>query len=292
MAGKTDNPGKKQLSKFFRVAVEGATTDGRQIERQWLVDAAETYSQNTYGARVWIEHMRSLLPDSPFRAYGDVVALKTEEVEIAGAKKLALFAQIQPTADLITMNKARQKMYTSIEIRPKFADTGRAYLDGIAVTDTPASLGTEMLTFSAQHPDMNPLAARKRDPGNLFSEAVEIQLEFEEVEDESGKVAGLFSRVLDLLGKSKDKEGKDAALFTELGEAVEAMAEHVAGQGEAFSAEKSAREKLQTAHDKLSADFTALVAKLEKTPDTTGQKTQFSVRPPATGGDGSLVTDC
>lgn len=52
MAGKTNNPGKKQLSKFFRVAVEGATTDGRQIERQWLVDAAETYSQNTYGARV------------------------------------------------------------------------------------------------------------------------------------------------------------------------------------------------------------------------------------------------
>jgi hypothetical protein len=41
MAGKTDNPAKKQRSKFFRVAVEGATTDGRQIERQWLVDAAE-----------------------------------------------------------------------------------------------------------------------------------------------------------------------------------------------------------------------------------------------------------
>lgn len=292
MAGKTDTPVKKHRSKFFRVAVEGATTDGRQIERQWLVDAAETYSPNTYGARVWIEHMRSMLPDSPFRAYGDVVALKTEEVEIAGAKKLALFAQIEPTADLITMNKARQKMFTSIEIRPKFADTGRAYLDGIAVTDTPASLGTEMLTFSAQNPTMNPLATRKRDPGNLFSEAVEIELEFEEVEDESGKVVGLFNRVLELLGKSKDKEGKDATLFTELGEAVEAMAEHVANQGEAFTAEKSAREKLQTAHDKLSTDFTALVAKLEKTPDNTGQKPQYSVRPPATGGDGALVTDC
>lgn len=292
MAGKTDVPTKKHRSKFFRVAVEGATTDGRQIERQWLVDAAETYSQNTYGARVWIEHMRSLLPDSPFRAYGDVVALKTEEVEIAGTKKLALFAQIEPTADLITMNKARQKMFTSIEIRPKFADTGRAYLDGIAVTDTPASLGTEMLTFSAQNPTLNPLATRKRDPGNLFSEAVEIELEFEEVEDESGKLVGLFNRVLELLGKSKDKEGKDATLFTELGEAVEAMAEHVANQGEAFTAEKSAREKLQTAHDKLSADFNALVGKLEKTPDTTGQKSQHSVRPPATGGDGALVTDC
>ncbi len=292
MAGKTDIPAKKQRSKFFRVAVEGATTDGRQIERQWLVDAAETYSQNTYGARVWIEHMRSLLPDSPFRAYGDVVALKTEEVDIAGVKKLALFAQIEPTTDLVTMNKARQKMFTSIEIRPKFADTGRAYLDGIAVTDSPASLGTEMLTFSAQHPDSNPLANRKRDPGNLFSEAIEVALEFEEVEDESGKVVGLFNRVLELLGKSKDKEGKDAAIFTELGEAVEAMAEHVAGQGEAFAAEKSAREKLQADHEKLSTEFTALVKKLENTPDTTGQNSQFSVRPPATGSDGKLVTDC
>lgn len=292
MAGKTDTPAKKHRSKFFRVAVEGATTDGRQIERQWLVDAAETYSQNTYGARVWIEHMRSLLPDSPFRAYGDVVALKTEEVEIAGAKKLALFAQIEPTADLVSMNKARQKMYTSIEIRPKFADTGRAYLDGIAVTDTPASLGTEMLTFSAQHPDKNPLANRKRDPGNLFSEAIEIALEFEEVEDESSKVLGIFSRVLEALGKSKDKEGKDATLFTELGESVEAMAEHVASQGEAFAAEKAAREKLQADHNKLSADFADLVKKLANTPDTTGTKSQFAARPAATGGDGKLVTDC
>lgn len=292
MAGKTDTPAKKQRSKFFRVAVEGATTDGRQIERQWLVDAAETYSQNTYGARVWIEHMRSMLPDSPFRAYGDVVALKTEEIEIAGAKKLALFAQIEPTADLVTMNKARQKMFTSIEIRPKFADTGRAYLDGIAVTDSPASLGTEMLAFSSLHPDKNPLASRKSNPDNLFSEAIEVALEFEDVEDESSKVAGLFSRVLEALGKSKDKEGKDAAIFAELGESVEAMAEHVASQGEAFAAEKSAREKLQAAHEKLSADFSDLVNKLENTPDNTGTKTQFAARPAATGGDGKLVTDC
>jgi hypothetical protein len=292
MAGKTDTPAKKHRSKFFRVAVEGATTDGRQIERQWLVDAAETYSQNTYGARVWIEHMRSLLPDSPFRAYGDVVALKTEEVEIAGAKKLALFAQIEPTADLVAMNKARQKMFTSIELRPKFADTGRAYLDGIAVTDTPASLGTEMLTFSAQHPGNNPLASRKRDPDNLFSEAVEIELEFEEVEDESAQVKGLFTRVLEMLGKTKDKEGKDAALFSELGEAIEAVAEHVANQNEAFSAEKSARERLQGGLDKLSSDFADLLKTLAHTPDTTGTTTQFSTRPAATGGDGKLVTDC
>lgn len=276
---------KKFRSKFFRVAVEGATTDGRTIERQWLVDAAETYNPNTYGARVWLEHFRSALPDGPFKAYGDVVALKTEEVEIAGKKKLALFAQIEPTADLIALNKARQKIYTSIEIRPKFADTGRAYLDGIAVTDTPASLGTEMLTFSAQHPDANPLKGRKNDPENLFSEAIEIAFEFEEVTDSESKVAGLFSRVMEALGKSKDKAVKDDAQFSELTEAIEALATHAKEQGEAFTAEVAARTDLVEKITKLTTDFNDLVKRLGDTEDHSQKP-----RPPATGGDGKVLT--
>lgn len=292
MAGNS-TPAKKFRSKFFRVAVEGATTDGRQIERQWLVDAAETYNPNTYGARVWLEHFRSTLPDGPFKAYGDVVALKTEEVDIAGQKKLALFAQIEPTADLVAMNKARQKIFTSMEIRPKFADTGRAYLEGLAVTDTPASLGTEMLTFSQQHPDASPLKARKRDPENLFTEALEAELEFDEVEDEGSKVSGLFSRVLDALGKNKEKDGQNAAHFNELTESLEAVADHVAKQGEAFAVEKSERETLQGKHDKLAADFADLLKKLENTPESSNpNKPQFAQRPPVSGGDGRIVTDC
>ncbi|MCC8342803.1 GPO family capsid scaffolding protein [Pseudomonas stutzeri] len=280
-----NNPtAKKYRSKFFRVAVEGATTDGRTIERQWLVDAAETYNPNTYGARVWLEHFRSLLPDGPFKAYGDVVALKTEEVEIAGKKKLALFAQIEPTADLIALNKARQKIFTSIEIRPKFADTGRAYLDGIAVTDTPASLGTEMLTFSAQHPDANPLKARKNDPDNLFSEAIEVALEFDEVTDSESKVAGLFSRVMEALGKSKDKADKDDAQFSELTEAVEALASHAQEQDAAFTAEQKARQELSAKVDKLETELTDLVTRLSDTEDHSQQQ-----RPPATGGDGKAL---
>lgn len=276
---------KKFRSKFFRVAVEGATTDGRTIERQWLVDAAETYNPNTYGARVWLEHFRSVLPDGPFKAYGDVVALKTEEVEVAGKKKLALFAQIEPTADLIALNKARQKIFTSIEIRPKFADTGRAYLDGIAVTDTPASLGTEMLTFSAQHPDANPLKSRKNDPDNLFSEAIEIALEFEEVTDSESKVAGLFSRVMDALGKSKDKAVKDDAQFSELTEAIEALATHAKEQGEAFTEEVAARTDLVETVAKLTTDFNDLVKRLGDTEDRSQKP-----RPPATGGDDKVLT--
>lgn len=193
MASKTD----KKRSQFFRVAVEGATTDGRLIERQQILDIAETYSPDVYGARIWVEHLRSALPDSPFRAYGDVVAVKAEEVEIAGKKKMALFAQVEPTDDLVDMvNVRKQKLFTSIEIAPEFADSGKAYLYGLAVTDSPASIGTNMLAFSAKFPDESPLKDRKQAPGNVFSEAAETEITFTDVEQpeaRQGPVAALLS---------------------------------------------------------------------------------------------------
>ncbi|MEA1606165.1 GPO family capsid scaffolding protein [Pseudomonas spirodelae] len=288
---------KKFRSKWFRVAVEGATTDGRQIERQWLTDAAETYNPSTYSARVWIEHLRSLLPDSPFKAYGDVLALKTDEVDVAGVKKLGLFAQIEPTAELVAMvNGAKQKLFTSIEISPKFADSGRAYLSGLAVTDTPASLGTEMLAFSAQHPDASPLKARKQDAANLFTAAEEATLEFEEIDTNESKVAGLFTRVLDALNKSKDKTVKDDAHFSELTEAVEAIALHAGEQVTALNvieanidarmnASAAALQALQTQHDELGAHFAALLKRLDSNADHSQQQ-----RPAVTGGDGQALT--
>src|SRR3546814_16550343 len=41
------------------------------------------------------------------------------------------------------------KLFTSCEIHPDFAGEGKAYLVGLAVTDMPASLGTEPLKFAA-----------------------------------------------------------------------------------------------------------------------------------------------
>ena len=124
---------KKYRSKFFRVALEGATCDGRTIERKDIEDMAATYSQGVYGARIWIDHIRGMLPDSPFRAYGDVTAVKAEEVDFNGSKKLALFAQIDPTDDLVAIvNVQKQKVFTSIELAPDFAGSGQAYLYGLA----------------------------------------------------------------------------------------------------------------------------------------------------------------
>jgi hypothetical protein len=274
---------KKYRSRFFRVAVEGATTDGRTIERQWLIDAAETYSPTTYGARVWMEHLRSMTADGPFRAYGDVVALKTEEVDIGGAKKLALFAQIEPTKDLVDMvNSAKQKLYTSIEITPKFADSGRAYLSGLAVTDTPASLGTEMLAFCAQNPDASPLKARKQAPDNLFSEAAEVELQFEEVEDKPGLGAALFSRVKELL---KGKQAKDDTEFAQVGLAVKAIAEHVKDLPEQFAQNDQRVTALTGQVQSLQTELQTLKTQLGTTQDHSQ-----SQRPAVTGGGERTLT--
>ncbi|HBM2757206.1 TPA: GPO family capsid scaffolding protein, partial [Enterobacter hormaechei subsp. xiangfangensis] len=38
------------------VATEGDTVDGRVLERQWIIDMAETYDPNHYAALIWPEH--------------------------------------------------------------------------------------------------------------------------------------------------------------------------------------------------------------------------------------------
>lgn len=277
---------KKYRSKMFRIGVEGATTDGRTIERSWLEEMAASYSPNTYGARINVEHIKGLSPDSQFGAYGDVLALKTDEVEINGEKKLALFAQIQPNEALLALNKKGQKIYTSMEIQPKFANTGKAYLVGLAVTDSPASLGTEALEFSAQH---GTLTSRKQDKDNLFTAAEPAELEFEEIDDTPSKVAGLFKKVSELLGKGKQTEEQ----FGELAETLEAIAKHSADQAEALAAEQTARKGLETKLVKLETEFADLIKKLEQTPaPTTPNNPQFRQRPPVAGGDGRIVTDC
>lgn len=138
------------ISKFFRAVVEGATSDGRHVPRAHIIEMAESYNPAFRGSRANLEHIKSVLPDSQFRAYGDITAAKYEEISDGPLKgKLALLVQVDATDDLVKLRQARQKVYSSIEYIEKFADTGKAYLTGIGFTDTPASLGAEMLTFCA-----------------------------------------------------------------------------------------------------------------------------------------------
>lgn len=277
-------PAQKFRSNWFRVAVEGATTDKRNIKREWLEQAARNFNRSTYGARVWLEHMRSFLPDGPFRAFGDVTAVKVEEVDVAGQKKLALFAQLDPTPELIAMNKARQKIYTSIEIDESFADSGEAYLVGLAVTDSPASLATDVLAFAAQKPDANQFTSRHYSTTSMFTEAVEADLKFEEVEEKPGLGLQLLSKVTALL---KGKQTQDDQNFAQIGQAVEAVAEHVKDLPDQFTKLEKKHDDLNTDFTQLADDFKAFKQRLDDTPDP-----HQPTRPPATGGNQQQLTDC
>ncbi|EKY3119567.1 GPO family capsid scaffolding protein [Franconibacter helveticus 513] len=269
-------------AKRFRIGVEGATTDGRTIERVWLEQMAANYNPQLYTAVINLEHIKGYTPDSPFRRFGTVDRLEAEEINDGPLKgKLALYGWITPTDELVSMTAKLQKIFTSMEVNPKFADTGEAYLVGLAVTDDPASLGTEMLQFSSSAPH-NPLARRKQDESNLFTAAEETLIEFED--DQT-----FFTRVKDLLSR---KKADDNANFADVHRAVEAVAVEVSTTGENFASFKAdltqRLEALEQSQQQQATDFTALREELS-TQDSRGDR-----RPHSTGGNGGneALTNC
>ncbi|MEN4588661.1 GPO family capsid scaffolding protein [Pantoea agglomerans] len=277
-------------AKRFRIAVEGATTDGRVISRDWISQMAKNYSPEMYGARINMEHIRGYAADSTFRRFGDVTAVEAEEIGDGPLKgKLALFGWIDPTPELVELTKARQKIYTSIEVNPEFADTGEAYLVGLAVTDDPASLGTEILSFSATA-TVNPLASRKQDKGNLFTAAEETVIEFEEVTEPS---PSLLARISAMFSAKKKTDGEQ---FADVSAAVTAVAEQVQMNAESQSQELSALEqsvgaRLEAIEQQAGEDRAAFAALQGQLSQTDGS---FTRRPAATGSDpkSGAQTDC
>ena len=274
-------------SKFFRVATEGATTDGREIQRSWIEQMAKNFNREKYGARVWLEHMRGMLPESSFAALGDVLAVEARAVEDG---KLALFAQIEALPALVAMNKAKQKIYTSIEVDPNFAKSGEAYLTGLAVTDSPASLGTEVLKFAAGNPDASPFKGKKHSDGALFSAAVETELG---LEGDSESIANtLITKFSDLLknlsGITAPKHTPETseAFATKTLEVLGAADAAIQHQSKELAAEKAAREKLAGEFTALEKKFNELTVKLSKQDGGTGD------RPEATGNEGTVLADC
>lgn len=289
-------------SRFIRVATEGATTDGRRIERSWISEMAANYDPKKYQARVNMEHIRGFTADGPFKAYGDVLALKADAVEDG---KLALFAQIDATDELVEINRQRQKLFTSVEIAEKFADTGQAYLVGLAVTDSPASLGLEVLEFASKNPAASPFTARKQNPANLFSAAEQTTLELETDPGavltppaEAGLVA-LLSRVFAPFGQNLSQtngqpaavkapepapaartDGTDpAALFGMLNGIHGALTQMAA-------ASDAARGEDRKAFAELKREFDAFKTQLG------GSEAPSPTRPLANGATAGAMTDC
>ena len=173
------------VSFWKRVATSGPTVDGRVILPQELRDIAETYSTATYTASIWSEHERW------FGAHGTVFAVRLiEDSEDLQPGQVALEAQLKPNQRLLYLNDQGEKLFTSIEVTPDFANTGKAYLTGLAVTDSPASLGTQELYFS-----------RKTGKPVHYAAAVPLgALKEEEPTGEMGKVLSMFSKLLKRFG--------------------------------------------------------------------------------------------
>lgn len=297
---------KKRTTKFTRIAVAGLTaSDGRTIEPQWLRDMAANYNPATYTARVNVEHYRNASATGPFPALGDVIALKVQEddIEIGGKteKRVALYAQIEGNETLQGYVAADQKKFTSIEVEPNFSGSGKAYLMGLAATDTPASLGTEALQFSTRTDDAfakirkDDLDSRKKHASCLFSAALETTIEFADEpaqsEDTDSIVDKILAKFTKALNREEPKPNTPADQPSAGGDVAELAAAFTTGMkelGQTFTqalAQTTADTNARFA--KLESEHAALKGDIEKTPERS-----YASRPIHSGGDGVELTDC
>lgn len=266
-----------KISKPFAVGTEGQTVDGRVIKREWIEQMAKNYDPKVYTANANLEHLLSLSPESTFSAQGQVISLATRETDVFGEKKLQLMAVVKADDAIVAMQSQGKKAFASMEVAENFASKGFAYLTGLAFTDTPASLGTESMRFSANKQ-------------NVYSFGGDGEaIEWEDIKTESKEGESLFAKVKALL-TGKDKKDEDR--FADTGKAVEAIAgsqrellekfEVLNGQIDAAASQAKAA---TDAAAKTAADFAAFKAEMDKTPGG-------APRPPATGGNGAQLTDC
>ena len=257
-----------QTTEWRIIGVSGDTIDGRAISAAELQEMAEQYDPEIYGARINLEHFRFLFPQWE-GGYGDVLALKAEPWH-KDKSKTALLAKLAVLPALQELWDEGQKVYTSMEIVSPFADTGKAYLAGLAITDTPASLGTTA-NFSAasQQAGSTQFSAYRltetQEPRTMSAD--NTQPKDQPLTEKAAE--GLFARLLAGFTKSEPapepleaqpvpeaKQSESNAEYSAAVELVEKMMHQQAEADKAFAA-------LSQKHEKLQQDFAALLERLE-----------------------------
>lgn len=125
------------IDQWFTLATAGETIDDRVIEESWLREMAESYSTDYYTAVIDADHALDW-----FGAFGHVTELRLGEK----VGRVALQAKLNANHRLMEMNRNGQRLWFSIEPREV---EGKMYLFRLAITDSPASIGTDQMKFSA-----------------------------------------------------------------------------------------------------------------------------------------------
>ncbi|HBD8316708.1 TPA: GPO family capsid scaffolding protein, partial [Escherichia coli] len=235
-----------------------------EISQVHLREAAENFNPDVYAARVNVEHYLSPCPSSEFSAMGDVTALSTEDItEGPLAGRTALYAEIEPTERMKQLVADGKKIYSSIELHPQFSVNGRAYLVGLAMTDTPASLGTERLKFTAQQRQAVMTFNSVQGEAPLISEAIESEIiEMAEQRQEEG--TQWFNRVMGIIGRGRKA---DDASFSRIQEAVEGVATSQADIIDRFNVLETRHQQDRQKITSLTTELTALKEKLRTQDD-------------------------
>lgn len=173
--------GRTLISDWVIIATSGATVDGRNIEKKWLQDMAQHYSESLYSAKLWPDH------DRYYGAWGKVVELKVvDATEEALKGEIHLMAKLCPNDELVYLNRRGKYTHTSIEVEKNFRGKGYFYLGGLGITDEPASAGTSELQF--------------KESNSLRLPSVAVQ--FPE-DNDNNRERSLFERFKNFLNKDK-----------------------------------------------------------------------------------------
>jgi len=196
---------------WVAIATSGPTADGRTIEKKWLTDMAENYNPAVFSAKLWPDHLRF------FGSQGKVLALKTEPAtDLLLKDEIQLFAILAPSDDLVAANKRGLYTHTSIEVDKNFAGKGFTYLGGLAITDSPASLGTSELQFSANK-------------STEFFNGIPLDLSSAEPEDKN-----IFEKIIDKFKPNEQATTMEKEQFAQLLAAIKDQATSIAAITEKF----------------------------------------------------------
>ncbi|MEZ8468507.1 GPO family capsid scaffolding protein [Vibrio splendidus] len=249
-------------SELICILQAGATIDGRVIEQKIIDEIAETYNPDVYTARINADHY----PWS--NKYGSVLSVEKKEDK--------LFAVLKPNSMLLRMAEQGQLLHTSCEFYEKFADTGKAYLTGLALTDEPASLGTTQIQLSANSKDkacvptnfqitpeqLSQSTEEEASMFNTFKRWLKGESELEQLSQQQEEDD--MSKELEELLKQSIEQGKEnQQQLSQLNEQVEKL--NTNGQPQEPEVEEGTEmTELEDKVEKLSSQLESLTGQIEK----------------------------